>query len=196
MKFSTLILASTLLTSVASAADLTVVPSGKYFVDPTHAYINMQYNHLGLSNPTLSFDEFKIAMDLDTANPVNTKVNVEITTDSVDTGSEIFHEHLTGAKWFDAEKNPMITFSTSEVSANADGTYNLTGDLTIKDITKPVMLLVTVNNAMMHPMNKKPVVGISAVGGLKRSEWGLGANAPYISDEVKLEIQAEMFKAE
>ncbi len=196
MKFSTLILASTLLTSVASAADLTVVPSGKYFVDPTHAYINLQYNHLGLSNPTLSFDEFKIAMDLDTANPVNTKVDVEITTDSIDTGSEIFHEHITSPKWFDAAKNPMITFATSEVSANADGTFNLTGDLTIKDTTKPVMLVVTVNNAMMHPMNKKPVVGITAVGGLKRSDWGLGANAPYISDDVKLEIQAEMFKAE
>ncbi len=200
MKFSALIasslLASSLIATTVNAADLSAVPSGTYHVDPTHAYINMQYNHLGLSNPTLSFDEFKINMDLDTANPTNSKVNVEITTDSIDTGSDIFHQHITSEKWFDAAKNPMITFTGSELAANDDGTFNLTGDLTIKDTTKPVVLVVTINNAMMHPMNKKPVVGVSAVGGLKRSDWGLGANAPYISDEVKLEIQAEMFKAE
>lgn len=196
MKFYSLILASSLFASAASAADLSVVPSGKYFVDPTHAYINLQYNHLGLSNPVLGFDEFKVSMDLDTADPTKSQVAVEISTDSIDTGSDIFHEHITSDKWFDAAKNPTITFASSALDANTDGTYNLTGDLTIKEVTKPVMLVVTVNNAMMHPMNKKPVVGITAVGGLKRSDWGLGANAPYISDDVKLEIQAEMFHKE
>lgn len=196
MKLSTLLLTSAIFTGSATAADLTAVPSGKYFVDTTHAYINFQYNHLGLSNPVLQFDEFKVAMDLDNADPTKSKVDVEITTDSVDTGSEIFHQHLTGPKWFDAANNPTITFGSSELTANADGTYNLTGDLTIKEVTKPVMLQVTVNAAMMHPMSKKPVVGITAVGGLKRSDWGLGANAPFISDEVKLEIQAEMVAAQ
>ena len=80
MKFSTLLLSSAIFAGSASAADLSAVPSGKYFVDPTHAYVNFQYNHLGLSNPVLQFDEFKIAMDLDTAEPTNTKVNVEIVT--------------------------------------------------------------------------------------------------------------------
>ena len=196
MKFSTLLLSSALFAGSVSAADLSAVPSGKYFVDPTHAYINFQYNHLGLSNPVLQFDEFEMAMDLDSAEPTNTKVNVEIKTDSVDTGSEIWHEHITGEKWFDAAKNPTITFNSSELAANDDGTYDLTGDLTIKDVTKPVVLKVTVNAAMLHPRSKKPVVGISAVGGLKRSDWELGANAPFVSDEVKLEIQAEMFKNE
>jgi len=196
MKFSTLLLTSAIFAGSASAADLSAVPSGKYFVDTTHAYINFQYNHLGLSNPVLQFDEFKVSMDLDNVDPTKSKVDVEITTDSVDTGSEVFHQHLTGPKWFDAKNNPTITFGSSELTANSDGTYNLTGDLTIKDVTKPVMLQVTVNAAMMHPMSKKPVVGISAVGGLKRSDWGLGANAPFISDDVKLEIQAEMIAAQ
>lgn len=187
---------SSVLSGAAGAADLSAVPSGKYFVDPTHAYIHMQYSHLGLSNPILGFEEFKMSMDLDNADPTKTAVAVEIDVDSVRTGSEVFHEHLTGGKWFDVEKNPTISFASTEISANADGTYALTGDLTIKDTTKPVTLTVTVNNAMMHPMAKKPVVGISAYGGLKRSQWGLGANAPYISDEVKLEIQAELLQGE
>jgi len=179
-----------------NAADLTVVPSGTYDVDTTHAYINMQYNHLGLSNPILGFDEFKMSMELDNANPVNTTVSVEINPNSIDTGSDIFHEHITGEKWFDTANNPTINFASSEMTANADGTFNLTGDLSIKDVTKPVQFLVTVNAAMLHPRSKKPVVGITAVAGVKRSDWGLGANAPFVSDEVKLEIQAEMFKNE
>ena len=126
---------SVVLSSAVSAADFSAVPSGKYLVDPTHAYINMQYNHLGLSNPILGFDEFKISMDLDSASPTNTKVNVEIVTDSIDTGSDIFNEHITGEKWFDTAKNPAITFTSSEVAANSDGTFNVTGDLTVKAVT-------------------------------------------------------------
>lgn len=189
------VLAAALFTGTASA-DLSAVPSGTYYVDTTHAYVRLQYNHLGLSNPTLGFDEFKMSMDLDAADPTKTSVAVEIMTDSVQTGSEIFHQHLTGDKWFDAANNPTINFNSTALSANADGTYDLTGDLTIKGQTKPVTLKVTVNNAMMHPMAKKPVVGISAVGGLMRSQWGLGAYAPNVSDDVKIEIQAELLKGE
>jgi len=196
MKFSALFVSTALIAGSAVAADFSAVPSGTYNVDPTHAYINFQYNHLGLSNPVLQFDEFSISMNLDTADPAKTSVGVEITTDSVDTGSEIWHDHITGAKWFDAANNPKITFSSSEMTANADGTFNMTGDLTIKDVTKPVDMVVTVNAAMLHPRSKKPIVGISAVGELKRSDWGLGANAPFVSDEVKLEIQAEMVAAQ
>lgn len=196
MKYSAILLSAAVFAGTVNAADLSAVPSGTYHVDTTHAYIRFQYNHLGLSNPTLGFEEFKLSMDLDNAAPANTKVSLDIKTDSVQTGSEIWHDHITGAKWFDAANNPNITFASTAVSANADGTYDLTGDLTIKDQTHPVILKVTVNAAMMHPMAKKPVVGISAVGGLKRSQWGLGANAPYISDDVKLHIEAEMLKGE
>jgi len=156
----------------------------------------VQYNHLGLSNPILAFDKFTVDMDLDSAEPTNTSVSVNIETGSVITGSDIFNQHITGEKWFDAGANPTISFSSKEVTANGDGTFALMGDLTVKGMTKPVTLDVTINAAMQHPFKKKPVVGISASGEIKRSEWGLGANAPYISDEVTIEIQAEMFAAE
>lgn len=193
---SALLFASALSGSNVGAADFSAVPSGKYVVDPTHAYIHMQYSHLGLSNPILGFEEFKMSMDLDSADPAKTSVAVEINVDSVRTGSEIFHEHITGSKWFDTANSPTISFASTAISANADGTYDLTGDLTVKETTKPVTLKVTINSATMHPFAKKPVVGLSAYGGIKRSEWGLGANAPLISDEVKLEIQAELLASE
>ena len=185
-----------LVSGMAQAADLAAVPSGNYTVDPTHAYIHIQYNHLGLSNPILAFNEFSVDMDLNNAEPTKTSVAVDIKTDSIITGSDIFKQHITGEKWFDAGANPAITFSSQSVTANDDGTYALMGDLTIKGMTKPVTLDVTINAAMNHPLEKTPVVGISATGNLNRSDWGLGANVPYISDEVKLEIQAEMFKSE
>lgn len=172
--------------------DVSKVPAGQYSVDPTHAYINFQYNHLGLSNPTLSFDEFNIEMDLDTADPTKTTVSVDIKAGSIVTGSTIWRDHITGAKWFDVKANPSMTFTSTSVTGSGSE-FKMTGDLTIKGQTKPVTLDVTINAAMNHPMNKKPVVGISATGKIKRSDWGLGANAPYISDEVKLNIEAEMF---
>ena len=190
------IVAGTLLTGLAQAADLSAVPSGSYTVDPTHAYIHLQYNHLGLSNPILAFDEFTVDMDLNSTEPSKTRVAVDIKADSVITGSDIYYGLITGEKWFDVGANPAITFTSKSVTANDDGTFALMGDLTIKGMTKPVTLDVTINAAMQHPFEKKPVVGISATGNLNRSDWGLGANAPYISDEVTLEIQAEMFKAD
>ncbi len=191
VKLSAIALAVSLATG-ASAADLSAVPSGAYTADNTHTYIRLQYNHLGLSNPSLGFEKYDLSMNLDNANPANTTVNLSIDLNSVQTGSEIWHDHITGEKWFDVANNPTAKFESTGVTANADGTYDLAGDLTIKGMTKPVVMKVTVNAAMMHPMAKKPVVGISAVGGIKRSDWGLGANAPFVSDEVKLSVESEL----
>jgi len=174
-------------------ADLSAVPAGAYAVDDTHAYIQFQYNHLGLSNPILTFDDFTIDLNLDNADATKSTVAVTIIADSVQTGSDIWHDHLTGDKWFATGANPEMTFTSTSVEGSG-ASFKVTGDLTIKGQTKPVTLDVTINAAMNHPMSKKPVVGISATGALMRSDWGLGKNAPYISDEVKLRIEAELIQ--
>ena len=174
-------------------ADLSQVPAGAYSVDPTHAYIQFQYNHLGLSNPILTFDEFTIDMNLDNADPAKTSVAVGITVDSVQTGSKIWHQHLTGKDWLDSKGNPEITFKSTSVEGSGSS-FKVTGDLTVKGQTKPVTLDVTINAATNHPMSNKPVVGISAEGQLLRSDWGLGKNAPFVSDEITLKIEAEMLQ--
>ena len=133
-------------------ADLTAVPSGEYAVDPTHAYINFQYVHLGLSKPTLSFDTFSIDMNLDTADATKSSIAVEIDAASVLTGSDIFYDHITGGKWFDVAANPTMTFQSTSIEGSGDS-YSVTGDLTIKGMTKPVTLDVTINGAMMHPLS-------------------------------------------
>lgn len=183
------------LLTTANAADLSAVPSGGYEVDATHAYINFQYNHLGLSNPTLSFDDFTVDLDLDNADPTKSSFSVTIDPASIVTGSDIWKDHLTSGDWFDVATHPEITFQSTAVEAAGDGAYKVTGDLTVKDMTKPVTLDVTINAAMNHPMSGKPVIGLDASGSVLRSEFGLGKFAPNVSDEVQLNISVEMLKA-
>lgn len=180
----------------ASAADLSAVPSGSYTLDPTHAFIDFTYSHLGLSNPTLSFDDFTIDLNLDSEDATKSMFLVKIDSASILTGSAIFKEHLTGGDWFDTTTYPEILFQSTTITAADDGSYTVVGDLTIKDVTKPVTLNVTINGAMDHPMTGKPVIGIGATGELLRSDFGLGAYAPNVGDEVQLKITAELNKAQ
>lgn len=181
--------------SISQAADLSVVPAGKYEVDPTHAYINFSYNHLGLSNPKLGFDDFTVDLDLDNTDPTQSSIAVNVDIASVITGSEVWTDHLTGEKWLDAAAFPSMTFQSTAVEAAGDGAYKVTGDLTVKDVTKPIELSVSINAAMNHPMSGDPVVGLDASGTLLRSDFGLGGAAPAVSDEVALEISVEMAKS-
>lgn len=182
--------------NVATAADLSAVPAGDYQVDPGHAYIHFQYNHLGLSNPTLSFDDFEVDLTLDNADPTNSTVSVSIDTDSVVAGSSIWNDHLTGDKWLDTAGFPTITFESTSMEAAEEGKYKVMGNATVKGITKPMTLDVTINAAMNHPMSGDPVIGLDATGSLLRSDFGLGKFAPNISDEIALNISVEMLKGE
>ncbi|ASJ72724.1 YceI family protein [Granulosicoccus antarcticus] len=192
----TALLATSSLINIASAASLSDVPSGSYSVDPTHAFINLQYSHLGLSHPTLSFDDFTVDLNLDSEDPTKSMILVSIDPASVITGSAIFKDHLTSADWLDVAQFPEITFQSTTITANDDETYTVNGDLTVKGEIKPVTLNVTINAAMNHPMSGKPVVGIDATGELIRSDFGLGNYAPNVSDEMSLNITAELNKVQ
>ena len=182
--------------SSVSAADLSAVPAGEYQVDDTHAYINFQYNHLGLSNPTLSFDDFTIDMNLDNEDPTKSTITVAIDTNSVVAGSSVWKDHLTGDKWLDTPTHPAATFVSSAIESTGDDTFAVTGDLTLKGITKAITLDITINAAKNHPMKGTPVIGLDATGNLLRSDFGLGKYAPNIGDEVALNISVEMTKSE
>ncbi|MEM7378661.1 MAG: YceI family protein [Pseudomonadota bacterium] len=197
MRFPRTALAGLVLAATtATAADFSDVPSGMYALDSTHAYINFQYNHLGFSNPTLSFDDFTVDLKLNADDPTQSSVNVVVDVNSVVTGSEIFHDHLTGGNWFDVANNPEITFASTSVAMQDDGSYKVMGDLTVKGTTKPLELTVNINGAKNHPMSGKPVVGLDASGGLLRSDFGLGKNAPFVSDDVAVSLSIEMVAAQ
>jgi polyisoprenoid-binding protein YceI len=173
-------------------ADLSDVPSGKYTLDSSHGYITFTYNHLGFSNPRVGFNRFDTELELDSSNPVNSAVEVTIDASSIDSRVAEFNEHLNGSDFFNTDDYPTITFKSTKIEASGEDTFEVTGDLTILGTTKPVTLTATINKAADHPMRNVPTVGLSASATLIRSEWGLGAYVPAVSDEVALSIEVEL----
>ena len=185
-------LVSALVLSLPASAELSDVPSGKYTLDSSHGYITFTYSHLGFSNPRVGFNRFDTVLDLDSSDPENSSVAVTIDATSIDSRVAEFNSHLNGEDFFNTAEYPTITFESTEIRATGADTFDITGDLTILGTTKPVTLLATINQAANHPMRNVPTVGVSASAALKRSDWGLGAYVPAVSDEVTLSIEVEL----
>ena len=202
MKLKSIALPITLICSLISSfsfppsswANAFDVPSGEYELENTHGYITFSYSHLGFSTPHVGFDRFDVKLNANSEEPVASSVTVNIDAASINSRVTEFDKHLNGSDYFDTANYPSITFSSTRFEATGDNTFNVTGNLTIKDITKPITLATTVNKAANHPMRGVPTIGISAEGTLKRSEWGLGKYVPAVGDEVTLFITAELIK--
>ena len=90
----------------------------------------------------------------------------------------------------------MITFTSTGIEVTGEDTANITGDLTLNGVTKEVVLDATLNQVGQHPMEEKPWAGFSATTTLLRSDYNVGAFAPFVSDEVQVELSVEAMKAE
>ena len=187
---------SLLLSSAVATADLSAVPAGAYGLDKNHGYITFSYSHLGFSNPHVGFREFELEVILDNENVENSTVNVTIDATSIDSRLEEFDGHLNGPNFFDTANYPTITFESTSIEQTGDNTLNVTGDLTIKDVTKSVTLETTINKAGNHPMRNTPWIGVSAQTEVLRSEWGLNRAVPNVGDEVMIWIEVELPKAQ
>lgn len=188
----TAIAASLLGIAVSASAELSSLPSGEYGLDKTHGYITFSYNHLGFSNPHVGFNDFEVNLDLDNENIENSTVNVLIDATSIDSRVEVFNGHLNGQNFFDTENYPTITFESTDIELTGDNTMNVTGDLTIKGVTKPVTLETTINKAADHPMRKIPTIGVSAQTTVSRSEWDLTRAVPNVGDDVLIWVEVEL----
>jgi len=113
---------------------------------------------------------------------------------SVSTGSALFNEHIQGEDYLDTAKYPTATFKSTKVVFQGDKPATIEGNLTIKGVTKPVTLTVTSFQAMPHPMVKKDAIGANARTTVKRSDFNMGKNAPYVGDEVTIDIAIEAIK--
>jgi polyisoprenoid-binding protein YceI len=178
--------------SLGAHAELGDMPSGAYVLDKAHGYITFTYDHLGFSTPHVGFRSFDVSLDLDSANIENSKIDVLIDATSVDSRVDVFNGHLNGENFFDTENHPEITFTGTNIASTGDDTFDITGDLTIKGITKSVTLNATLQKADMHPMRKVASIGVTADGTLSRSDFGLSRGVPNIGDEVTLHISVEM----
>jgi len=165
--------------------------SGTYVLDPKHTDVIVQWNHFGFSNPSAHFGQVDGRIVYDADNVAASSVEVTIPVAALETHVPAFNEHMLSGDFFDAQAFPVITFASTEVAGAGGNRLSVKGDLTIKGITRPVELDVTVNGFAAHPMTQRMTAGFDATATLKRSDFGLGAYAPNVSDELQLRITTE-----
>ena len=178
----------------APGVNISDAPSGTYKAEAGHAYIAFSYDHQGYSKPILRWGEFDGTVVLNAESPEKSSVSVTIPVASIDSGVEAFDGHLKGAGFFDAETYPTITFKSTEINQIITGSGQLTGDLTIKGVTKPITLNVKLNKVGQNFRSGADMFGISATGSLKRGDYGLDKYLPvaeYINLMIEVEFQKE-----
>lgn len=181
-----------LLTAALVAASANALAAGvTYKLDPAHTNVIASWNHMGYSNPSANFSGVDGTLVYDAADVTKSSVQVTLPLTGLNGFSEKFNAHLNSGDFFDSAKFPAASFKSTKVEAAGEGKLKVTGDLTIKDVTKPVVLDVTLNKAGEHPMKKVPAIGFDATATVKRSDFGVGAYAPMVSDEVALKITTE-----
>ena len=161
-----------------------------YDVDGTHTFPRFSYSHFGYSTQLSSFSKTtgKVVFD---AEAKKGSVDIVIDMKSVNTGFSDFNEHIQGEDFLDTAKFPQATFKSTKVIFEGNKPQLIEGQLTIKGVTKPVTLTVTSFQAMPHPMMKKPALGANAFTVIKRSEFNAGKYAPYVGDDVRIDIAIE-----
>ena len=162
-------------------------------VEPTHTYPRFEYSHFGYSNQQQRFDKTSGKIVIDRAAKTGS-VDVSIDTTSVNTGYALFNQHIQAEDYFDTARFPAITFKSTRVRFEGDKPVAVDGNLTIKGVTRTVTLTVTNFHSMPHPMLKKDAIGANATAKVKRSEFNMGKNVPYVGDDVTLTIAVEAIK--
>ena len=178
-----------LIVSLAAAAPALAAPV-TYTVDNTHTFPRFSYSHFGYSTQLSRFDTIRGSVVFDAAAKTGS-VDITIDAKSVNTGYATFNEHIQGEDFLDTAKFPTATFKSTKVIFKGDKPVKVEGNLTLKGVTKPVTLTVTSFQSMAHPMLKKPAIGANAFTVVKRSDFGAGKYAPYVGDEVRIDIALE-----
>ncbi|MEM7437968.1 MAG: YceI family protein [Pseudomonadota bacterium] len=190
MKTFALTTAAALIAATGAFAD-----AEKYTLDASHSQVVFSYNHIGFSTTYGMFSGFNGEIMFDADNPAASSVSVSMPVMSMFTGWEQRDGHFMSGDFFGAKDGDLVTFTSTGIEVTGDNTAVITGDLSMNGITKSVALDATLNKADTHPMAGKPWLGFDATTTIKRSDFGVGAFAPAVGDEVKVIISLEAQKA-
>ena len=162
-----------------------------YHLEKTHVDLLFSIDHAGFTEKHGSFRELDATLNYDAQKPQNSQISVTVNTGSVDTGFPARDTDLKSEKFLDVVKFPEMRFVSTKVTVNADQTLRIDGQLTLHGVTKPLTLHAKLNKAAPNPFDKRPTLGFSATGSLKRSDFGVSTYLPMIGDVVTLTIDAE-----
>jgi polyisoprenoid-binding protein YceI len=181
--------------ATSALADVT----GDYTVDVAHTRIGIRARHAMVTTVRGSFTEFAGTAHLDTAKPAASSVTLRIATATVDTGVPDRDTHLRSADFLDVEKYPEMVFTSTDVAQLEEDVYRVTGDLTIKDVTRPVTIDFALTGSALDPFGNMRV-GFEGALAIKRSDWQLTYNSVLetggvlISDRIQVEFDVSVIK--
>lgn len=173
--------------------------AGAYTIDPAHSRLGFVARHAMVTKVRGQFGAFAGTASIDTANPAGSKVDLSIEVASVDTGNADRNGHLVSGDFFDAETFPSISFVSTDVARDGD-TWNITGDLTIKDATNSVTIPFEQTGSAVDPFGNTRV-GFEGETTVNRKDFGLTWNAALetggvlVSEKIKLEFDISAIKS-
>jgi polyisoprenoid-binding protein YceI len=190
------LLAFFFIAGAASAQSVSVdprqAPTGRYRLEPNHSTVLFAISHLGLTEYYGRFDRLSGTLNFDSAEPEKSAVSVVIDMTNIDTPSPKLSSELTDAAVFDATQFPAATFKSASIVRTGPTTGKITGDLTIKNVTKPVTFDAVFGGGRQNPMGSSYALGFHATTAVKRSDFGI-TGMPWdslVGDDVKLTIEA------
>lgn len=178
----------------------TAPPTGTYTIDPTHSRIGFVARHAMVTKVRGSFNEFEGSGHFDAENPANSHLQLTIKAASIDTRNADRDGHLRSNDFFDMENYPEITFASTAIEPVGDG-YRVTGDLTIKGVTKPVTVDFDYEGAAVDPYGNQRI-GLEGKTTVNRKDWGVNWNAALeaggvlVSEKVTLELEVSAIRTD
>ena len=167
------------------------VRSGNYVLDPAHGKITWSVDHMGFSTYVGQFTDVSAKLDLNVANPSESDLEAVIATDSVGTLNDQLDAHLKTADFFDTAKFPTARFEATGIRLSDRDSAQITGNLTLRGITRPVIIDADFNQAGINPVDQKYTLGFDGRALIKRSDFGIEYGLPMLGDEVTLNLEAE-----
>lgn len=170
----------------------------KWALDPAHSEVNFKVKHLVISSVTGTFKSFEGGFETDHEDFSNANIDFSLDVNSIDTNQEQRDVHLKSADFFDQEKYPKISFKSTSFTKSGED-YELTGNLNVKDVTKPIKLKVEFGGTATDFYGNEKA-GFEITGKISRKEYGLTwdavteAGAIVVGDDIKLNINAQFAK--
>lgn len=167
------------------------VQSGTYVLDASHGKITWSMDHMGFSTYVGQFTDVSATLNLDVRNPSASKLQAEVKTDSVGSLNSALDGHLKTADFLDTAKFPTAGFQATKIRLIDADSAEIIGNLTLRGVTKPIVMIAEFNQAGVNPVDKKYTVGFDGHARIKRSDFGMTYGVPVLGDDVTLHFEAE-----
>lgn len=193
LRFVLLFVATTLITASGMAQ---TTETNRFTLDREHTNILFYVNHLGFSDMVGRVMDFDGSFTFDPEKPEESSVQVTMKPVSIATSSRGLDSKLQTVDFFDTDRFPLMTFKSTGINVTGSNTADVTGDLTMRGLTRPALLKVRFNKADFHAFTGAYVAGFSATAIIKRSDFGMTIYSPIVGDEARIVIEAEGTNAE